>query len=356
MEENKKNKIITINIVQVVKLLIADKKALMCYMLVGALIGIIVAFSIPKIYKTTVILAPEDTSNGFSGSISSLASMVGMNMNLGQNGDAIYPEIYPDVMGSTDFLVGLLPVKVTTKDKSYTADYATYLKKHTKSPWWTLPMAWVGKVVKSFSDGKQPQYNASKKIDPFNLTKEEFELTKAISSKLNCAVDKKTNVISITVEDQDPYVSACIADTVKLRLQAYITDYRTKKARKDVQYLEGIYKEAKSQYQRAQYAYAGYAQGHSNAILESVNQETERLKGEMQLRENIYNTVTQQLQLAKAKVQERTPAFTTIQGASVPNKHSNKPKVFVLAVWMILAFMVRCVVVVWKNKKMIFNI
>lgn len=349
MEENKK--VININILDTIKLLKGDTKMMALYLFVGAVFGVIVAFSIPKIYKTTVILAPEETSNGFSGSISSLASMVGMNMNLGQSGDAIYPEIYPDVMSSNDFLVSLFPVQITTQDKSYSSDYATYLMAKSKMPWWDYPKALLALSIQKMR-GDTVMFSNKKKIDPFNLTKPEWELTQAIKGNLTCDVDKKTNVITITVQDQDPLVSASIADTVKNRLQILITNYRTKKARNDVQYLEKIFKEAKSQYLKAQYAYSGYTDAHMNAVLETVNQEGEKLKSEMDLRETIYNTVAQQLQLAKAKVQERTPAFTIIQSASVPVKHSNKPKVVILAIWVFIAFVVRCLVLIWKNKDM----
>ena len=101
MEE--KEKIININAVDVIRLLLADKKKICIYSFVAGAIGVLLAFGTPKIYKSTVVLAPEESGNSFSGSISSLASMVGMNMKIGQTGDAIYPEIYPDLMGSTKF-------------------------------------------------------------------------------------------------------------------------------------------------------------------------------------------------------------------------------------------------------------
>jgi uncharacterized protein involved in exopolysaccharide biosynthesis len=70
----------------------------------------------------------------------------------------------------------------------------------------------------------------------------------------------------------------------------------------------------------------------------------------MQLKYHIYQQVVEQLQLAKAKVQERTPAFTIIESASVPIKHSSRPKVFTLAIWMFLGFMLRCGMLFWRNR------
>ena len=345
---------ININVFDVIAILKADVKKLVMFAIIGAVAGIVVAFSIPKTYKSTVVLAPEESGTGFMGSISSLASLVGMDMKLGKTGDAIYPEIYPDVMGSTDFLVGLFSVPVTTKDKSYSADYATYLEKKTKSPWWEYPKNLLFQAIKKVKGGGGAPYTPGKKVDPFQLSRNEYELMLGISGNISCSVDKKTNVITITVTDQDPYIAACMADTVTSRLQHLITDYRTKKSREDVKYLNGILAKALENYKTSQDSYAAYAEGHRNAKLEYVNQTQAKLKSEMEMAENIYTTVSEQLELAKAKVQENTPAFITIQSASVPVKHSNTPKIIILALFFIIGIMVRGAFVIYKNHDKFF--
>jgi uncharacterized protein involved in exopolysaccharide biosynthesis len=76
----------------------------------------------------------------------------------------------------------------------------------------------------------------------------------------------------------------------------------------------------------------------------------------MQLKYTIYQQVVEQLQLAKAKVQERTPAFTIVQEATVPIKHSSRPKVVSLIIWMFLGFMLRAGMLAWKNRKKFVNL
>jgi LPS O-antigen subunit length determinant protein (WzzB/FepE family) len=58
MEE--KEKIININIVEVIRILLADKKKICIYSFVAGVIGVLLAFGTPKIYKSTVVLAPEE--------------------------------------------------------------------------------------------------------------------------------------------------------------------------------------------------------------------------------------------------------------------------------------------------------
>jgi capsular polysaccharide biosynthesis protein len=66
----------------------------------------------------------------------------------------------------------------------------------------------------------------------------------AINKKMVCEVDKKTNVITITVTDQDPLIAATVADSVQIYLQRAITEYRTKKARVDLEYVDKLFAEA----------------------------------------------------------------------------------------------------------------
>ena len=352
MEEKKK--IININAVEVIRLLLADKRKVAIYSCVAGVIGVLLAFGTPKVYKSTVMLAPEESGSGFSGSISSLAAMVGMNMKIGQTGDALYPEIYPDLMQSTKFIVGLFPVKVTTQKTNESYTYQDYIQKHQKLAILEYPKSWISDIIEKIKGDDQP--GPGHVVDPFRLTKKEDEVAKSIKNKIDCSVDKKTNVITIVVEDQDPLIAATMADSVQQHLQLAITDYRTKKARVDLEYMNKLFDEANQQYRKARQKYASFGDANSKVVLQSVQSQLDDLENEMQLKYNIYTQVVEQLQLAKAKVQERTPAFTIVQNATVPIKHSSRPKIVTLIVWMLLGFLLRFAIIGWKNRQKFINI
>ena len=351
MEEN--NKIININLPMIVRMLIADKRKVIIYTCVAGIIGVILAFCTPKIYKSTVILAPEESGAGFSGSLSSLAAMVGMDIKVGQTGDAIYPEIYPDLMSSTNFIVDLFPITVTKNETGEQYTYQDYLQHHQKRAFYNYPGYWISNFIKELTS--KPS-SGTHKVNPYHLTKDEDKIVKAIKGKISCSVDKKTNVITITVEDQDPLIAAIVADSVQVHLQHAITDYRTKKARIDLEYMQQLFDEAKEQYKQARQAYATCADSYQNVKLQSYAQKVEELENEMQLKYAIYQQVTEHLHLAKAKVQERIPAFTIVQGACVPIKHSSRSKVVSLFIWMVLGFMLRASKKKKKNRQQFINI
>jgi uncharacterized protein involved in exopolysaccharide biosynthesis len=173
---------------------------------------------------------------------------------------------------------------------------------------------------------------------------------------MDCSVDKKTNVITIVVEDQDPQIAATIADSAQMHLQRTITDYRTKKARVDLEYMQQLFEEAHKEYAKARQKYAAFGDSYQNLKMQSYVLKGDELENEMQLKYTIYQQVVEQLQLAKAKVQERTPAFTIVQEASVPVKHSSTPKIVTLIIWMILGFLLRAGLLLWRNRQKFIHV
>lgn len=340
---------------KLLKLLWSDRKRLAIYLVVSASIGLTIAFTTPKQYKCTVMLAPEESSAGFSGSISSLVSMLGMNMKLGQTGDALYPEIYPELVGSTDFTLGLFPVMVTSKSGDLTCDYYTYLLNHQKLSLLDIPFWCLGKLVAFVTPKDSPKVMDEDYNGPIWLSKNQEKIAKVVNEHVKCSVDKKTNVISLTVEDQDPFIAATMADTIKSHLQRAITDYRTKKARVDVEYMQKLFVEARQQYDDARHTFAQYADANQKMNLQAYKINLDDLDKDVQLKFSIYQQVVAQLQVARAKVQERTPAFAVMQEAAVPFKHTNMPKVVVLVIWLFLGLACRCCVLFVKNGDNLIN-
>ena len=194
----------------------------------------------------------------------------------------------------------------------------------------------------------------STKVNPFRLTRGQYRIAHAIGKNISCTVDKKTSVISIEVTDQDPVVSATMADSVRQRLQSFITEYRTQKARNDLAYMEKLFIEAKEQYVKARQQYAAYADANQEVVLQAYKSKEEDLENDMQLKYNAYTQVYEQLQLSKAKVQENTPAFTVVQSASVPIKHSNRSKLMTMILFMFLGAAIRVLILMWKKRRQVF--
>lgn len=145
-------------------------------------------------------------------------------------------------------------------------------------------------------------------------------------------------VVSIAVKMQDPLVAALVADTVTTRLKDYITDYRTNKARNDLEYAQLINEKAKKNYFEAQQKLADYLDRNQGLALHSAQTMRDRLQNEATLAFSIYNQTSQQVQSALAKVQENTPVYAVISPATVPVKPAGPRKLFILIGFTFLGF------------------
>ncbi|MBR1388583.1 MAG: chain-length determining protein [Prevotella sp.] len=321
--------------------LLKHKKLYFIVLPVAFVLAAVYSLSLPNYYNCQVMLAPEMGGKGASGgSLAGLASSFGFNLGgVSSGGDAISPMLYPDLMNSVDFKTSLFPVKVTregNKEKgepSRTFTYYDYLAKEQKTTWW-------GSAMKAFFGlFSTKEEKPEEKVDPFRLTRDQDAIVKAIDRNVVCDVDKKTNVITINVTDQDPLICATMADSVKTRLQNFITEYRTSKVRVDLAYNEKLYAETKARYDKARQRYADFADSNQDVILESVRQRQAELENEMQLQYNAYQQVAAQLMAARAKVQEETPAFTTLQSATVPVLKAGPKRAQMCLIFVFLAFL-----------------
>lgn len=305
----------------------------------------IFSLAIPNYYNCKVLLSPEMSGSKSSG-LSAMASSFGITLPTsgGVGSEALFPTIYPELVNSVDFKVSLFPVPVTIEGKkkgepSRTMSYYQYMKDEQKGPWWGKILAAPGKLLSKLRSKGEDTESDPNKLDPFRLTPEQTAVVKAINEKVTCDVDKKTMLITISVTDQDPVICATMADSVKCRLQEFITDYRTSKARVDLDYNRKICAEAKERYEKARAAYSSYSDANQNVILQSVRQRQVALENEMQLQYNAYMQVASQMLSAEAKVQEETPAFTTLQSARVPVKKAGPSRSKICLAFVFLAFL-----------------
>jgi hypothetical protein len=166
-------------------------------------VAAVISLSIPNYYNCTVKLAPEIPGNSSGGSLASLASSFGVNLGSSNaaGGDAIMPNLYPDLMNSAVFMSSLFAIPVTFEedDSMKTVTYYEYLQDHQRAPWWSTARKALFKSIASLFTSKEEEEDTT--VDPFHLTKEQAAIVEALEKKVVSDVDKKTYVITINVTD-----------------------------------------------------------------------------------------------------------------------------------------------------------
>lgn len=325
----------------ILRQVLAIRKKLYIAAAVGVVLGILIALGTPKQYTVSITLSPEmGSSKSGSGLASTVASFLGGSIG-SDSPDALNATLAPDIVASTPFLLELFDARVVSQDKQTDTTFTAYLDEQ-KSSWMGYVLKAPGMAISGikslFSEKKEKTETIQE--GTIELNEEDAAKLEGLRQQITAEVDKKTAITTLTVTLQDPKVTATIADSVVSKLQQYITAYRTSKAKEDCQYLEKLYKERQQEYYDAQQRYARYVDANSNVVFQSTLAERERLQNDMNLAYQVYSQVAQQLQVARAKVQEEKPVFAVVEPAVVPlNPSGTSRKVIVLGfIFLAVAF------------------
>jgi len=350
---DKKNDIIDLK--EIVSILLQRKKLFIIVSAITFVVSSVLIVLVPRTYTCTVKLAPEAEGVSGGGTLSSIASSFGFDLSDMESSDAIFPLLYPELFESNDFIVELFDIKVKNLEGDINTTYYDYLDKYQKKAVWKIPYIWltnkINNLLSPSVDIKTNNQGSSNESSSksFMLSRRQMTIVEKIKNSIVCSIDKKTNVISITITDQDPLISASLADSVRLKLQQFIIDYRTRKARVDVDHYQSLLDTAKKEYDESIARYSEYSDTHKDVILQAYISERDRLENDMSVKYQTYTAIKTQLEGAKAKYQEKIPAFTVLQGATVPIKATG-PKRMIFVIGMVFLAIIATSIYVLKGK------
>ncbi len=344
---------IAIDLMPYLKKALKGWKKILLFALVGAVFGLIAAFSIPRTYTTKAVVAPELITRSSAGGLSSLASLAGINMNNMALTDAMHPDMYPEIIHSTNFYLNLfdMPVTVQTKDSLVHTDLYDYMVNYYKRPWYGailgLPQAMIGGIKKLFTHEEEEE-TGHEHVDSLRLTRQQEMVVRALAKRITANVEKRSYVITLQVTMQDPVIAAQLANAVIDNLRRFVVSYRTEKSRENVDYYQKLYDENREAYLKAQRALAYYMDSHQNISGRSTMVQQQQLQNEVQLRYQMYSQTAQNLMNAQAKVQQEAPVLVVIQPGIAPQR--GKPsKTKLVLLWLVIGALAGVVFVCSKK-------
>lgn len=323
-----------------------QKKTLLSIILGFVFVGVLIVLITPKTYKAQSVLLPEskESSLGSAGGLSQLASSIpGLSgISLPSSGaDAFRPEFYPTIVQSTPFILALRDYQFFHSDfqsemtlKSYMENDApinpiSYLKKYTIG----LP----GIILSSFrsEEDELPVIIESQPKDSISVKKlyrpsvGEFKFMKDLRDMVSVGVDKKTGLITISVETTNALVSANLAQFTQEYLVNFMEKYRNEKQKRVIIFLEGKQAELESQFLNDQSELAGFKERNFNVSSAFLLNKQENLASQYELSRNLYFNINSQLEQARINLNQQNPIFATIEPVYVPPL-KNKPQTFLL--------------------------
>ncbi|MDY4845851.1 MAG: hypothetical protein SPF72_08190 [Parabacteroides sp.] len=280
---------------------------------IGLGVGVVVAFSLPAYYEVELTVSPEADKNPL-GQLGGMASVLGLGDMGTKEGDAIAAPLYPEVMASHPFLKQWGDMEITNgKERKRIGDWVT----EQAVPWWDYVLGAPGKLLSWVKGDEDAEPEDSGEPVPKANKREEREIH-LLQQCITAEYDRKKNVLTADVCMQDPVVACIAADSLLTLLKNYVTEYKTRKARMDYDYTAKLVEERRAEYYDKQRAYAVYADQNQSMVGNARSIQEQRLRHETELAFQVYSEVSNQLEVARAKLQQAYPVFTVLEPPRIP--------------------------------------
>jgi uncharacterized protein involved in exopolysaccharide biosynthesis len=348
----------SLNLTELFSYFFYKKKIFLWSVVFTLLFGFINYFLKEKIYESVAIKLSEQDSGsgpGSLGQLGGLAKLSGINIpSMGSSFSSISPELYPEILDSKPFLIELV------NEKFYTEEFqdSVLLKDYVIEKYGASGFAGVKRSIQNLfrdrkiipSENSKVQKVRKENIAPVVLVLKPDDdfATELIKSFLE--IEEEGSLITLKVKLGEPMLAAQVNATIFDKLVAYITEYKTKKQKTNLEFIEARTLEAESKYLKAQLSLAGFRDKNQGVISRTVLSREEQLEAEYSLTYGIYNSLLQEQENMRIQLKKDTPVFSDFVSPIVPNSPANTPiwKMFVIFLFLgiVLGFGIVTIIIV----------
>ncbi len=356
-----------IDIIGLLRQLWDGKKTIIICTAVFIVLGLVMALTMKRSYTVSSTMVPQMSSRSNS-SLSSLASLAGVDLGMTNTGGDLSPLIYPQIVSSVPFRLELMNTPLHYEKADTMVSMYTYAKEYNKPTVGSyilkytigLPGTLLGLLRKEkpdpvFVDAAGVGETTPK---PLMITKDEERMIKLIAQNVSLAVDKKEGYLTLTVNGSEPVQTAELAMKAQQLLQEEITRFRTEKAKDNLDYVQARYDEVKQEAEGLQAQLAAIRDRSQDMPTTRARIDQERIQSKYNVSSAIYSEMAKQLEQAKMQVKRDTPMLTIIQPVTVPRQPSNS-RAKTLVIWTFLGFVLGCGIVLakgyWPKVKEMFS-
>ncbi len=348
------NNELNIDIKQLLNTVLAYKWKILFSSFLCGILGAVISLTMVNEYTSTVKILPEidaKQSGGLNG-LRSLAGLAGLDISNNSSTEAIRPDLYPNIVQSTPFLLSALEKKIfVAKKNKWIVVKDLFDKEKIEAPIsFGSEEEEEEEEVDELNLKNIPKQALDKDI--VNIDKKINKKILTIKEKINAEIDKKTGIITISVKMPDPIVAATLATYAQIYLTEYVTKYRTQKAKFELNFLAKRKSEAKDQYNKALFNLSSYRDQNRNLFLNVARDQERKLQYEVDIAYNLYSNLSTQLEDAKIKVQKEMPVIKILEPAQVPVKKSAPSRALITLGSIFLGFILSLGFVFVKSQKL----
>lgn len=326
MSEEQKKQEEQFDIVWLLLYLWSKRKFIMICVGVVTLIAIVKYVSTDAKYKASASILPviDEGMASKLGDMGGLAAMAGVDLSQSSNGNIITADLYPKVASSTPFLMELMNEKVKWNEPDTVMSLYEHVVQRTPSFGDYLLAYTIGLpgTIKSwFADedsliidnsGEEPMYVVLDKYQRGALSE--------MSEMIVVEEDPIYGTIELSCYAESPEQAATLASKAVELLQKIITEYKTKRARLSLNFIEERYSETMSDYEKIREQFYAYKDSHRDMISERVDIAYQKLSDEYNISYSLLKTLSSQMEQAKMTLMENTPVFSVVEPVVMPKE------------------------------------
>jgi hypothetical protein len=184
---------------------------------------------------------------------------------------------------------------------------------------------------------------------PILLSDKEKNVRDALSNIIYLEVNSAEGYLTLSVRMKEAMAAAQLAEKAQALLQREIIAFKIEKANADLEFIQGRYDAAKTEFEKIQVSLAMNTDRNKNFTSGLSQIETERIQTRYNIAYSIFQELAKQLEQAKIQVKKETPVFTVIEPVSIPEGRVNPTRKLIMIIWIFLGGLIGSGIILGKD-------
>ena len=312
------------DLIPIVKKVWKNKKFIALFSSIFIFIGIIIALLSSTVYTSSSTFILSGSNDNKTSSFGSVASLVGINLDVTGNNNRIPATMYPKVVESVEFKRQLLNEYIdenkTLKLKSFLIDYYDL-------------------NIEDFINNN----------NKFFVSKGENDLFEILNYVIVISVNEIDRFVSISANmpTSEYALNTCI--NARKILQTIVINTKIKRAKENLNFTQEQLNLKKIEFDEIQNKIASFEDTNLNIINSKYRNELSKLKAEFQIINSVYTELSKQLEQSKLQVNQDTPVFSIVKEASMPVLRSSPKTTKMALIFGVLGLFISVIYVITKD-------
>jgi tyrosine-protein kinase Etk/Wzc len=255
-------------------------------MLLATITGVVVLL-LPRTWSSTVVFMPERSDLGRLGNLAGIASQFGMNLPFGESG--LSPVFYEELVGSQQFLGNLATEPLSVSDSAAGRTLMDALE----------------------VDAKTPALRRDRAV-------------RKLKKRIVVTSEDAVGLVRVRSTMPSPELAAATGRRIVELVNEFNGERRRTRAKAEREFAERRQREALSELRQAEGALLSFLMQNRSLGSPGLQSQRERLNREVQLRQQLYVSISQAYEQSRMEEVRDTPIISVVEEAELPARPDSR--------------------------------